>query len=211
MATFSGTIEEFDKFIGPRLRNLVQTSIARKHRVKVGKCEVCGCKKDLESAHVHGRERRVLLRQACADYMVDGNVLNVDLELVEQKFRELHLPVKDTFKILCKSCHKDYDNVKEEIEINEEVIDDGNSVSQQLKISLYPQDVLEFKELLLMNKSALIKTYYNDGSVDTKIWKATRFTEDSDVLGNLRSRAEFRQGVWQKAGIKEVEVSVRDL
>ena len=39
MAKFNGTVKEFEKFIGPRLRNIVQTSIARKYKKEIAKCQ----------------------------------------------------------------------------------------------------------------------------------------------------------------------------
>jgi hypothetical protein len=49
---------------------------------------------------------------------------------------------------------------------------------------------------------------YGDGSVDRKKWNASRFSESSNVFGNIRSRPEFRQGVWQLNGIVKVNVRV---
>ena len=47
-----------------------------------------------------------------------------------------------------------------------------------------------------------------DGTSKQKIWNAYRFKESSGVLGNLKSRPQFRNGEWQKLGIEKVLVSI---
>ena len=79
-----------------------------------------------------------------------------------------------------------------------------------LPISLNPPQPDDFKAKLLQRQKAIIEVLYKDGSVERKPWNASRFKESSDVFGNLRSRLEFRQGVWQKSGIVEVRVWVAE-
>jgi len=77
-----------------------------------------------------------------------------------------------------------------------------------LTIELQPRDEQEFKRQLLTHKRAKIKTYFKDGKTETKIWNAYAFSESSNVLGNLRSRPQFRSGEWQERGIIKVLVSI---
>jgi hypothetical protein len=49
---------------------------------------------------------------------------------------------------------------------------------------------------------------YNDGRTERRPWDASKFSEASNVFGNLRSRPEFRQGEWQLRGIVKVHVRV---
>lgn len=63
-------------------------------------------------------------------------------------------------------------------------------------------------KLLLTHGRANIWIHYEDGTIKTKEWDAENMTAKSNVIGNLRSRPEFRQGEWQKNKIKKVEVSV---
>ncbi|MEE8295568.1 MAG: hypothetical protein V3R64_07630, partial [Sphingomonadales bacterium] len=65
-----------------------------------------------------------------------------------------------------------------------------------------------FKTRLPEKKEASIVIHYQDGSVETKKWNASRFTEHSNVEGNLRSRPEFRQGEWQRRNISKICVYV---
>ena len=60
MASFIGTNKEFRRYMGPRLRNLVQ-QITKSHKAEISACEHCGTKENLESAHVHGRNRNDII------------------------------------------------------------------------------------------------------------------------------------------------------
>lgn len=84
-------------------------------------------------------------------------------------------------------------------------IDYSNGI---LPIGLNPTSESEFKRRLLLTKTAYITTFYKNGTSKQKVWNANRFRETSGVLGNLRSRPEFRNGEWQKLGIEKVLVSI---
>lgn len=77
-----------------------------------------------------------------------------------------------------------------------------------LPIGLNPTTEEEFKRRLLLTKTAYITVFYKNGTSNQKTWNANRFKESSGVLGNLRSRPEFRNGEWQKLGIEKVLVSI---
>ena len=79
-----------------------------------------------------------------------------------------------------------------------------------LPIELIPNNNEVFLSTLLKTKSATITTFYKNGTKESKIWKAERMTASSDVIGNLRSRVEFRNGNWQKANIVKVVVEVNN-
>jgi len=110
MAKFFGSVQEFHHFIGPKVRNAINNS-TRKHREqKGGICEHCGKQAELQSAHVHGRERRTIIEEVLRRYLDDqGNVLGV-LEEIESRILVAHLPIEDTFKFLCQRCHALYDS-----------------------------------------------------------------------------------------------------
>jgi len=79
---------------------------------------------------------------------------------------------------------------------------------EKLQIELVPDDEEIFKRELLQNRIAYITTYYKDGSLQTRQWKAMWLKEGSSIMGNLRSKSEFRNGEWQKRGIVRVVVSL---
>ncbi|MEE3725200.1 hypothetical protein V2H21_07470 [Riemerella anatipestifer] len=211
MAHFTGDFNDFEKFIGPRLRNIVQTKISRNYKKEIGRCEECEAIDNLEAAHIQGKDRKFHMKKSYEKYSDGKKLIDVDLIEFEQDFIESHYPLNENFKNLCKSCHRKYDKVSEQIDIFESesiIVNEENINYDTLEIQLYPNDTDEFKELLLIHKSALIKIYYSNGTIEVKEWKANRFSENSDVIGNLRSRIEFRQGNWQKLGILKVEVEI---
>lgn len=219
MAKFTGTLNEFEKFIGPRLRNVVQMSLARKLRNDIGKCEMCGKQNDLHAAHIHGTDRKSLIKEALGNYCKNETVEDADIVVFEQKFKDLHIPPEKIFKILCRQCHRAYDNVSETI-TTENFIEKpssnnspilNNQDRQVLPIEFSPDDLIEFKELLLVQKSALITIFYNGGTSDIKEWNASNISEKSDIIRNVRSRLEFRQGNWQDANIKSIKVEINGI
>ena len=109
MAIFEGSIQEFHHFIGPRIRNAIN-SLTRKYRQNLkGICEGCGQKKELHSAHVHGRERRSIIETILKPY-IDSKIIHCNIEEAENKILNAHLPIESCFKFLCHSCHVIYDS-----------------------------------------------------------------------------------------------------
>jgi hypothetical protein len=41
-----------------------------------------------------------------------------------------------------------------------------------------------------------------------KPWRLNAFTDASNVIGNLRSRPDFRKNKWQARGLKQITVRV---
>lgn len=77
-----------------------------------------------------------------------------------------------------------------------------------LPIELVAPPGRDFKEELLRRRQAWIHVEYADGRTEKRLWNADRISASSNVLGNLRSRPEFRAGVWQGRGIKRVVVTL---
>lgn len=122
-----------------------------------------------------------------------------DGELIESVLKELKIEIKNknteiTQTEFPKSQFKE-----------QRIIDYSNGI---LPIELNPSSESDFKRRLLLTKTAYIKTFYKNGTSKQKVWNAQRFRESSGVLGNLRSRPEFRNGEWQKLGIEKVLVSI---
>jgi hypothetical protein len=109
MASFVGTFEEFIKYINPRVKNVVN-SISRAYKQEVGRCEHCNSvETTLEAAHVTGRERPVIIEEVLQDY-INGEIVTVDLEVFENRFKQAHDPIPEVIKVLCRPCHRQYDN-----------------------------------------------------------------------------------------------------
>jgi len=204
MATFIGSKSEFRRYIGPRLRNLVQM-FAASHRANIGKCAHCEATEKLQAAHVQGRDRNQII-DAVLGLHGDGTLFNVDLHMFESSFIELHQPLEESFVILCASCHKTYDSrPKGRIEKSSEAV-----LGEALPIFLNPTDPAEFKKALLASKSAEIIVLYIDGREERKVWNPANMSPASNVIGNLLSRPEFRAGKWQQKGICSIKVRVKN-
>lgn len=109
MAIFIGTEQEFNKFIGPRVRNRIN-ALARASKHDRGLvCEHCGRKVDeLEAAHVHGRDRKTIVREILESYL-DGDTYRVDLDAFERQLDAAHSPIGNVILFLCPECHRAYD------------------------------------------------------------------------------------------------------
>jgi hypothetical protein len=216
MPIFTGTRQEFRRFIGPFLRNLVQ-QITKAHRKAVAACEHCGSGTNLEAAHIKGRNRSHLI-----ELLLSGQgdeVVSVDLVDFEKNFKQEHKPVERSILILCKNCHRVYDSaitnlttqefpLQTNTSSQEALVSSNLSRNDRLPITLHPQIVEDFKRKLLETRRAIMKIYYANGKIETKIWNATKLSQDSNIFGNLRSRPEFRVGAWQKKGIVKLHVSL---
>ena len=77
-----------------------------------------------------------------------------------------------------------------------------------LPITLDPPNSQDFLEALLLTKEASIEELYTDGRREIHRWDASRMSQSSGVINNLRSRPRYRQGNWQMIGIASLRVSV---
>ena len=85
----------------------------------------------------------------------------------------------------------------------------GATLPNTLPITLDPPNSADFKVALLRTKRAWIEESYNDGRKEkVRPWIAQAMGPSSNVLGNLRSRPNYRQGAWQRAGIASLHVSI---
>lgn len=107
MGSFIGTNKAFKRYIGPRLRNVVNT-LTKEYRNQVGTCEFCSVTENLESAHVTGRDRTAIIDEILQEF-TNGQIVTIDLEVFEEKFKKAHKPIQSVIKILCKECHRKYD------------------------------------------------------------------------------------------------------
>ena len=77
-----------------------------------------------------------------------------------------------------------------------------------LPITLNPGDPTDFLALLLQSREAWLEVLYDDGRREIRRWNASRMRPSSNIIGNIRSRPEFRAGAWQERGISQVRVSI---
>jgi len=207
MAKFIGTLKEFHRYIGPRLRNLVQLK-TKSYKQQIGKCEHCGDKQvELDAAHKHGFNRKDIINQVYSELSIrQQDESTIDIECFENKFIEHHIPMSTAVLILCKNCHFKYDNQNDPQP--KKMINDSRVSDNLLPIDLLPHDSNQFLDKILITKKALIKIHYTSGKIEEKIWRVSRLARSSNILGNLRSRPEFRNNHWQTLGISKVIVQV---
>ena len=77
-----------------------------------------------------------------------------------------------------------------------------------LPITLDPPNSADFLAALLRTREAWLEVSYRDGRKEVRRWDASLMSATSNVIGNLRSRPEFRSGIWQENGIASLRVSV---
>ena len=82
------------------------------------------------------------------------------------------------------------------------------STGQTLPIELIPANRNEFKRLLLLKRGAIKYECYRDGHIEQRPWLATRVTESSDIIRNLRSSSGYRQGEWQARDMLKLVVKI---
>ncbi len=113
MAEMTCTIEEFHKFIGPRIRNSIQSLTKRKKKELGYICQMCDKKRELEAAHIRGRDRKSVIESVLMEYLIDGDDkrIRVDLDEVEGRIMSDHKPIDRYFKFLCATCHVEYDSI----------------------------------------------------------------------------------------------------
>ena len=80
--------------------------------------------------------------------------------------------------------------------------------SATLPITMEPPDSHDFKTALLTAKKAWLQVSYTDGRKEVRPWDAQKIKPSSNVLGNLRSKREFRAANWQKNGIASLRVTI---
>jgi len=114
MAELTCTIEEFHKFIGPRIRNVIQ-SLTKKRKKELNYiCQGCNQRKELEAAHVKGSDRKVIIEKILEKYIIDEQkeIVRVYLDKIEEEIVASHKPIDNYFKFLCSKCHAEYDSKK---------------------------------------------------------------------------------------------------
>lgn len=83
-----------------------------------------------------------------------------------------------------------------------------NSGHDILPIDLDPSDRNKFREAFVAKGRAMMSIYFEDGRIEEEAWLCQRFGPTSNVIGNLRSKAKFRTGTWQRLGIAKVIVKI---
>lgn len=87
-------------------------------------------------------------------------------------------------------------------------IDQNGLGRDVLPIVLNPPDPEEFRNAFIAKGRAIVTIHFVGGKHEEEEWLCQRFGPSSNVIGNLRSKAKFRSGVWQKLNIEKVVVTI---
>ena len=137
--------------------------ITKKQRAVVGACEHCGSGENLESAHIHGRDR-IQIIDLLLGTIDKGDAVEVDLKQFEEAFKLEHEPFEKAILVLCTACHRKYDSpavrpkapAQAETGMAEKRHPSGPGLveSDILPITLDPIDPSVFKDQLLERKGS---------------------------------------------------------
>ena len=141
--SFTGSKEDFNKFLSGFSRNLVQR-ISKSYKNKIGECEFCGATGvELDSAHIHGKERKTLIENILDQYTTKS-IVEINLKDFEDELIKAHEPINKVLKILCKECHYKYDNNIETE--NKSVISEAVNTNRKLSRNYRSYSRLTFRK-----------------------------------------------------------------
>jgi hypothetical protein len=112
-AKLTCSISDFHEFLGDNIKNYIPYLTVGERRKLNHICQKCGREvTQLDSAHVHGRERPQVIEDIIKKYTIDDKkqIIQVDLHKVIDEIIEANRPIKNNFRFLCKECHRKYDN-----------------------------------------------------------------------------------------------------
>jgi hypothetical protein len=110
LAELTCTIKEYKKYIGPRIRNIVQSKTKKTKKELSSKCQICGEKAELHAAHIKGMSRNDIIENVLSKYYLPGEItIKIDLEKVEKEIIDAHTPIDKYLLFLCEKCHQRYD------------------------------------------------------------------------------------------------------
>ncbi|HIH36782.1 MAG TPA: hypothetical protein HA232_02605 [Methanocellales archaeon] len=77
-------------------------------------CQHCKQTKELEAAHIKGKNRKNIIEDILQNYIIDNEkkVIKIDIKEIEDKIVAAHKPIDKYFLFLCAKCHINYDNSK---------------------------------------------------------------------------------------------------
>ena len=107
MSTFNGTIDEYVRMIGPRLRNIIQAKTKPRKRDLDHVCEKCGERRELESIHDVGRERVEIIREFMAKHADANGEVTINLEFAEEQL--VRENIASIVGFWCHECHAKVD------------------------------------------------------------------------------------------------------
>lgn len=136
-------------------------------------------------------------KEVVSGIMLEKLSVEYDINLVARVLNNINLEISEKYK------------GQKTIERSE-----TNSYSRtrngKFEIVLNPANERLFKEKLLENKSATIKYFYENGEIVDKHWDASRFTKESNLMGNITSKSGIRKQERIEQGVVKVEITINE-
>ncbi len=139
---------------------------------------------------------------------------HADYRRQSEMFADLRSYCEAQYEMITKLCETNYGYLRSlaghEVELPEEIPESAfRPRSSILPIEFDPEGPSgAFKEALLSKGWAWITTYFTDGTDETVPWNAANIKPNSNIVGNLRGRPQYRQGEWQRRQISRVRVHI---
>lgn len=109
MGSIRCTVKEYNRFVGPRIRNSIQNLTRPRKRQLRGVCELCHRRaRELDAAHKTGKSRVQVIARVLREFQLDDGTVKGDLQVIESRILADHLPVDKTMLMLCRKCHRTY-------------------------------------------------------------------------------------------------------
>ena len=192
---YKGSEKDFNKYFSGYCRNLVQ-KLTKSYKLKIGKCEHCNTSEgQLDAAHLHGKERKEIIKKILSNYTKDS-ITKINLNDFEEKFIEAHTPIEETIKILCKRCHKKYDNKEDLIALKDKTQINTLPIGKYVRAKIVELQIggyLNQEEIIRLQNSDYSKEVF--GSSFEILRKSSR--EKKDHLGVSRYyKDQYIDGYW---------------
>ena len=189
MATFIGTLKEFNDFFGPVARNIVCNLSRNLKKHTTCRHEGCNKRKPLEAAHIKGKDRPSIIANILSDYKVSHDKYEVDLHEFKSKFVEVHTPIDDIILPMCKEHHLAYDKKHK---INSEIPTILNEFEDEVSESTYTDD--ELKELAEKEFIALEKAVEKNSisEIKEKVSRDLSLPKSQITISNISTS----NGLW---------------
>lgn len=132
-----------------------------------------------------------------SELIINKLSIEYDINLVSEILKDFNLDITEKYKIL-KNTEKTVTKKYQE------------QTNGEIEIILNPKDQVAFKEKLLITKSATIKYFYKNGEIIDKHWDASKFTKNSNLMGNITSKSGIRKKERIEQGVIKVEITINE-
>lgn len=139
-------------------------------------------------------------KETVSEIIVEKLSVEYDINLVLRVLNNINLEISEKYKI-----HKAIER-DDRSEINTY----SRTGNGNFEIILNPANERLFKERLLETKSATIKYFYDNGQIVNKHWDASRFTRESNLMGNITSKSGIRKKERIEQGVVKVEITINE-